>query len=219
MQLSDPIRCADLGTAVTLRREMLDAIDHKLAQSARQDDLLWPTAPVEEESESSADRAYLLSMRERYRLETPEPALTDPSMSSLLPPKWSTISLHLTPDRDNLIIVRHRRQTEPVVFKLPLDRLARREGEDESFTHEDAMNELINIIASTKLSSQNAKHVKTRDEREAWWQERQELDNRLKELLQMIEDIWLGAFKVCHIPCRPNSTSVTECCFSTEHLP
>ncbi|GAA5910865.1 separase [Sporobolomyces salmoneus] len=197
----------DLGTAVTLRREMLDAIDHKLAQTIRQDDLLWPAPSVEEEGDEhpSSDRRLLVTMRDRYRLETPEPALTDPSMSSLLPPKWTTISLHLTSERDNLIIVRHRKDSEPVVFKLPLDRLARREGEDESFTYDDAINELNNIIASTKLSSQNAKHVKTREEREAWWKERQDLDNRLKDLLQMIEDNWLGAFKsvFCDVRAHP----------------
>jgi hypothetical protein len=117
-------------------------------------------------------------------------------MSSILPANWSTISLHLTTDRDNLILVRHRRESEPIVFKLPLDRLARREGEDESFTYDNAINELNDIIASTKVNSQNAKNVKTREEREAWWQERQELDTRLKDLLQMVEDNWLGAFKV-----------------------
>ncbi|GAA6018536.1 hypothetical protein JCM11491_006438 [Sporobolomyces phaffii] len=189
----------DLGTAVTLRREMLDAIDHKLAQSTRQDDLLWPSllfeVEREEHQDASTERQLLLTMRDRYRLETPEPALTDSSMSSLLPPKWSTISLHLTPDRDNIIVVRHRRDSEPVVFKLPLDRLARREGEDESFAYVDATNELAEIISATKINAANAKHVKTREERESWWQERQELDGRLKELLQMIEDVWLGAFK------------------------
>jgi separase len=184
---------------------MLDAIDFKLARSTRQDDLLWPSSTIEEgeaedEEEGPNDHRLLLSMRDRYRLETPEPALTDSSMSSLLPAKWSTISIHLTPERDNLVIVRHRRESEPIVFKLPLDRLARREGDDESFTYDDAINELNDIIGSTKVNAQNAKNVKTREEREAWWQERQELDSRLKELLQTIEDVWLGAFKVRRRP-------------------
>ncbi|GAA5928121.1 separase [Sporobolomyces koalae] len=197
----------DLGCAVTLRREMLDAIDHKLAQTTPQDDLLWPATAVEGDGEDQpAERQHLLTMRERYRLETPEPALTDAAMSALLPPNWSAVSLHLTPERDNLIIVRHRRDTDPVLFKLPLDRLARREGEEETLTYDDAITELNDIIATTKVNAANAKFVKSREEREAWWQERQQLDERLKDLLQNIEDVWLGAFKSifcdarCHSP-------------------
>ncbi|GAA5868801.1 hypothetical protein JCM1840_005124 [Sporobolomyces johnsonii] len=188
----------DLGVAVTLRREMLDAIDHKLTDSARHDDLSWPSVdPPSLNDDDDSNRQLLQTMRDRYRLETPEPILTDASMSSLLPPSWSTISLHLSSERDCLVLVRHRRDAEPIVFKLPLDRLARREGEEEeeAFTYDVAAGELKEIIELSNAGTQNAKHVDGKEARAAWWQERKQLDRRLQELLQTVEGAWLGAFK------------------------
>ncbi|GAA5958016.1 hypothetical protein JCM21900_004746 [Sporobolomyces salmonicolor] len=188
----------DLGIAVTLRREMLDTIDHKLAESARHDDLSWPSVDPPSLKDDDVPHLQLLqAMRERYRLETPEPILTEASMSSLLPPSWSTISLHLSSERDCLVLVRHRRDAEPIVFKLPLDRLARREGEEEeeAFTYDVAASELKEIIELSNAGTQNAKHVDGKEARAAWWQERKELDRRLQELLQTVEGAWLGAFK------------------------
>ncbi|GAA5908652.1 hypothetical protein JCM5296_006001 [Sporobolomyces johnsonii] len=188
----------DLGVAVTLRREMLDAIDHKLTDSARHDDLSWPSVdPPSLNDDDGSNRQLLQTLRDRYRLETPEPILTDASMSSLLPPSWSTISLHLSSERDCLVLVRHRRDAEPLVFKLPLDRLARREGEEEeeAFTYDVAAGELKEIIELSNAGTQNAKHVDGKEARAAWWQERKALDRRLQELLQTVEGAWLGAFK------------------------
>ncbi|GAA5821500.1 hypothetical protein JCM3770_000600 [Rhodotorula araucariae] len=187
----------DLGVAVTLRREMLDAVEHKLAAHARQDDLTWPTIePLPAPNEMSDYKAHLHCLRDRYRFETPEPALVEVPLSALMPSSWSALTLHLTPERDSLILCRHRRNADPLVFKLPLDRLARREGEDdEAFTYEVAAAELKDIITSSNAGTQNAKLVDGREARSAWWAERKELDERLGTLLQTIEDAWLGAFK------------------------
>ncbi|GAA5885666.1 hypothetical protein JCM6882_007518 [Rhodosporidiobolus microsporus] len=187
----------DLALAVTLRREMLDAVEHKLCLSFRHDDLNWPSttlAPHLSSKDSSPDQ--LRRLYDRYRVETPEPVLTDSSVSSLLPASWSAITIHLTPEQDSLILVRHRRSCEPLLFKLPLDRLARREGEeDDAFTYEVALGELKEIINLSNEGTQQAKHVDGREERVAWWAARKELDQRLQNLLQTMEDAWLGAFK------------------------
>lgn len=190
----------DLGLAVALRREMLEAIDYKIADSARQDDLHWPlldspTASIDSCGES-AELQYLIAMRERYRTEAPDPILTETAFSAVLPEQWTTISIHLSPERDCLLLVRHRRGGEPLVFKLPLDRLARREGEDESFTYDIALEELQDIVLANNNTAQNAKNIKDKEARAVWWAERKELDERLKVLTQTIEDDWLGAFKV-----------------------
>ena len=179
---------------------MLDAVEHKLAAQARQDDLTWPIvdAPVPDAIDQAA--AVLHSLRERYRFETAEPTLVDAPLSSILPAAWTALTLHLTPERDSLIICRHRRDADPLVFKLPLDRLARREGdEDDAFTFEVASAELKDIIATSNLGTQNAKFVDGKEARAAWWAERKELDRRLQTLLETIEGAWLGAFKVRYV--------------------
>lgn len=178
---------------------MLEAIDYKIADSARVDDLHWPlleSAPASDESTQSSTLKYWTALRERYRSEAPELNLTDAPFSTILPENWTTVSIHLSTERDCLLLVRHRRREEPLVFKLPLDRLARREGEDESFTYDIALEELTDIITTNNRAAQNAKHIKSKEERLAWWGERKELDERLKVLTQTIEDDWLGAFKV-----------------------
>ncbi|GAA6027635.1 hypothetical protein JCM8097_007957 [Rhodosporidiobolus ruineniae] len=187
----------DLAVGVTLRREMLDAIDHKLAISARHDDLHWPTlSPSPTITTDEGDKASLHSLRERYRLESAEPILTDSSLSAILPESWSAISIHLTPEHDSLILVRHRHASDPVLFKLPLDRLARREGDEEdALTYAVAAAELKDIIDRSNEGTQNAKHVDGKEQRAAWWAARKELDQRLEALLQNMEDAWLGAFK------------------------
>lgn len=191
------ISSADLAVAVTLRREMLDAVEHKISTSARHDDLIWPATTLPPSSSSDDSYAeHLYGLRERYRIESAEPNLTDSALSSVLPDKWSAISIHLTPEHDSLIIVRHRRASDPLLFKLPLDRIARREGEDDGLTYEVAIAELKNIIENSNAGTQSAKHVQGKEERVAWWQTRKELDERVQTLLQTMEDAWLGAFKV-----------------------
>jgi separase len=176
---------------------MLDAVEHKLAASSRHDDLNWPDLSLPLPSSSpSAEIDHLHSLRDRYRIESAEPILTDSSLSTILPSHWSAISIHLTPEHDSLIIVRHRRACDPLLFKLPLDRIARREGEDDGLTYEVALAELKNIIETSNSGTQSAKHVQGKEERAAWWTERKELDERLQSLLQTMEDAWLGAFKV-----------------------
>lgn len=188
----------DLGVAVTLKRDMLDAIDHKLADNARHDDLVWPRLDPLGASKAAEQptSAYWTALRERYRLESAEPTLTEPALSTILPESWTCVSMHLSPENDCLILVRQRRNSSPLVFRIPLDRLARREGEDESYAYDIALDELQDIVAASNLGAQSAKHVEGKEARSTWWAERKELDGRLKTLLETIENEWFGVFKV-----------------------
>lgn len=183
---------------------MLDAIDRKLAGSAAPDDIEWPTPdlPTSASHESLIDASrpmldFWTSARERYRTESAEPTMTDPTLSTILPPNWTVVSLHLATERDCLLAVRHRHGSNPLIFKLPLDRFARREDEEEeSFTYDVALGELRDIIVASNAGAQNAKDVAGKDARAAWWKERKDLDMRLQNLTLMMEESWLGAFKV-----------------------
>lgn len=188
----------DLGLAVTLRREMLDAIDYKLDDQAAQDDFIWPTLDdaIHPPSSPTSTRTYWTSIRDRYRYESPDLSLTDAGLSSQLPKNWTVVSIHLTAENDSLILVRHTYSADPVIFKLPLDRLARREGDEDAFSYADAMGELKEIIRDSNTSAQNGKFALEKEGRAAWWKERKELDARLKLLTENLEDVWLGAFKV-----------------------
>ncbi|BGP62219.1 separin protein [Rhodotorula toruloides] len=196
----------DLGVAVSLRREMAEAVEQRLDRAIRRDDMTWPSLDLAPVPTSEDIDEHLLKARDRYRFEAAEPILTEQSISTLLSPAWSVLTLHLTPEHDALIISRHRHTDEPIVFKLPLDRLARREGEEEdAFTFDVAMNELQDIIERNNSGAQNAKLVDGKEQRAAWWAERKELDQRLGNLLQTVEDAWLGAFKSVFYDARLHS--------------
>lgn len=198
---------ADLGLAVTLRREMLDAIDYKLDDQAAQDDFTWPTLDdkILPPSSTKSIRSYWTTIRERYRYESPDLSLTDPGLSSQLPKNWTVVSIHLTAENDSLILVRHTSNVDPVIFKLPLDRLARREGDEDTFSYSIAKDELGEIIRESNISAQNGKFATEKEGRAAWWKGRKELDARLKVFTENLEEVWLGAFKVC-----PSSSPVSS---------
>lgn len=179
---------------------MVEAIDFKLQDRALHDDLVWPTPESSPTAltrpNNNVELGYWSGIRDRYRLESAEASLVDPNFSTILPSHWTVVSLHLTPERDALLLTRHRYASEPVVFKLPLDRVARREGEDESFTYDIAIEELRDIVKLSNAGITRAKDVNTKEEKVTWWTERKELDERLKTLTESIEVNWLGAFKV-----------------------
>jgi separase len=179
---------------------MLEATEQRLTARSIQDDLIWPIVKAVDEPLPHIQKTPLDSfwsgVRDRHRHEAVEVPLTDPSLSTILPSKWTTISIHLASEQDSLVLVRHRRDTETIVFRLPLDRYARREGEDESFTYDAASSELQDIIVLSNAGAQRAKDVDGKEMRTGWWKERRELDARLGVLLEMMENNWLGAFKV-----------------------
>lgn len=204
---------------MTLRREMVDATTARQSRIHRLDDLTWPSPasqviePTIVDAQADPVTPPLEIMRERYRLETAEPALTETRVSDLLPPPWTLVTVCLSGDADALLISRQRGGGDAIVLKLPLDRLARREGDEElSLPYHVAAATLRNIIERSNAGTQNAKFVNSPEGRAAWWQERKDLDGQLEALLEGIEDVWLGAFKVRAIAwlCRRSILSVSS---------
>jgi separase len=214
-------------SAITLQRELLEAIDSKFLD-VDMDDLQWPTLKGDKQA------ATLKSVSTKPKAETPRPTngRTTPSDTSddeedeeqaglkaywadvrskhaantfvdgytydlnALPSEWAVISINVTEDRNTMFVSRHQKGSEPLVFCLPLDRQGRREGEDDMFTYEAAMAELMEIIDTSNRMARGAKHVTTTEGRVAWWADRKALDKRMEELLTNVEFCWLGAFKV-----------------------
>jgi separase len=198
--------------AVALRREMLEAIDRKLDSRSTppREDLAWPslaapsttgTATSEEETTFSK---YWSSIRERYRCPAEEEY--GESFRHRLPAHTSVVSIHVSWDEDSMLLVRHCRDREPVIFRLPFDRVGRRDDEDELFTFAVAREELMDIVRRNNEGTKRAKDIGDGPERTMWWKERRELDERLGNLLANIEHRWLGAFKVGrkHLLLRPD---------------
>ncbi|KAG2081359.1 peptidase family C50-domain-containing protein [Suillus cothurnatus] len=225
-------RLLDASSAITLRREMLEAIQYKFP-SVQFDDLEWPlmtpsgspllrkrssrfrrlrTSSAEEASKDDDDpnasmTAYWDSIRETYAEQTLDTSLLSATAMSQFPSHWTVVHISLTPDKSTLFISRQNVSSEPLMFCVPLK--GRRESdEDEHLTFDDAIKELAEIIRLSDQGTRNAVNVRNDDPRAraAWWAERNTLDKRMQELLENIEFCWLGAFKTILSPVAPIST-------------
>nr|XP_018264106.1 uncharacterized protein I303_03986 [Kwoniella dejecticola CBS 10117]OBR86264.1 hypothetical protein I303_03986 [Kwoniella dejecticola CBS 10117] len=217
------------SSAITLQRELLEAIDCKFVDIVNAD-LTWPSfVNTDKETEQAQGmdvdklddsievvtedlddhdgklRSYWDIIKAKY---SANPIVsTDPVALDILPTEWSVISINVTDDRNTMFISRHQRNHQPIVFCLPLDRQGRREGEDDEslFTFDSAINEMKDIIDRSNDTARTAKGVVTREDKIAWWEERFRLDAKMKALCESIEFVWLGAFKTIFSPRLPNS--------------
>lgn len=81
-----------------------------------------------------------------------------------------------------------------VIFKLPLTRLATRQGETDGLTYHDVMEEFAGIMKMNKQTTTDARCT-TKQSRRKWLDSRIALDLQLKDLLTRIENVWLAGFK------------------------
>ncbi|KZT53093.1 hypothetical protein CALCODRAFT_557695 [Calocera cornea HHB12733] len=214
----------ELSSGTSLHRQVLESIDMKLRSSKHTKDLEWPAiAPSpnleksrprwaqdpdlpedgesSDEDDESSESMYWQSTRERYQALLSDVGVQGPAQVDMLPPNWTVISINVTEDQSTMLVARHRPQHEPLILCLPLDRQGKREGDDDQFTFQSALDELDDIIQSSNEGILAAKEVAGKDATASWWSERSELDRRLGELLETMEFCWLGAFKT--VMCEP----------------
>ncbi|KAF1974256.1 hypothetical protein BU23DRAFT_505166 [Bimuria novae-zelandiae CBS 107.79] len=142
--------------------------------------------------------------REVY-LQWPKPTMDRPSLVSptdfqhgyidIIPDSWTAISLALSDEQDEIYITRFERGNSPFVLRLPLGRHSSRDLDEEEFTFTDGKREFEEIIELSDFTTRNAKDLTSREGRKQWWEDRQALDDKLRELLLNIENIWIGGFK------------------------
>ncbi|KAJ4358183.1 separin protein [Didymosphaeria variabile] len=126
---------------------------------------------------------------------TASPAEFQHDYIDIIPETWTAVSLALSEEQDELYITRYQRNTSPFVLRLPLSRHSSRDLDEEEFTFADGRRELEEIIELSDFTTRNAKDLTSREGRKQWWDDRQALDTKLRELLLNIEKIWLGGFK------------------------
>jgi separase len=211
----------DTSASITLRREMLDAIQNKFPDVHTFDDLQWPLmtpngTPLprqknrhharlegltglddEEDTEETSLKRYWETIKAKYKSQVFDATSLSTSRVEMLPSNWTVVNISVTEDKSTMFMTRQRANTEPLMFCLPLK--GRRENdEDEHLTFDDALSELREIIKLSDEGTRRAVNVMNDDPqaRAAWWAERSALDKRMQELLENIEFCWLGAFKV-----------------------
>lgn len=113
----------------------------------------------------------------------------------MVPKNWSVISMSLSDNRHDLYITKFQAGHSPFVLRLPLERANSRDVDSGIFNFEHGQEELLDIIKQANETCHSARDFTAKGERNAWWAEREELDGRLKDLLETVESTWLGGFK------------------------
>ena len=115
----------------------------------------------------------------------------------IIPSSWNVITISLSEDRKELRLAKLQTTQTPFMLSIPLDRHCSRDGEDQIFGLDEGKSELLDIIDLANYSAHDAKSrdMSKKGAKTEWWEARAALDNRLKDLLQNIETIWLGGFR------------------------
>ncbi|KAF9970421.1 hypothetical protein BGZ73_006866 [Actinomortierella ambigua] len=108
----------------------------------------------------------------------------------ILPPSWTVVSLSMSIEQDTLYVNRLRAHTIPVILQLPLSRVKQRADRPDPLTYELALGELEDILKTSSETLQAGQSFVTREEKLAWWEARKELDDRMHNLLQVMQNHW-----------------------------
>lgn len=113
----------------------------------------------------------------------------------IIPFNWTVLSLSLSNSQDEIRIAKIRSDQTPFIITLPLNRHKSRDPDAEFFGFKNGKDELQEIIELANYSAHDAKNMARKGANSEWWEVREALDMRLKELLFNIENIWLGGFR------------------------
>lgn len=112
----------------------------------------------------------------------------------IIPKNWTAISISLSESRTELSITKLQAGHSPFVLRLPLGRNNSIDADEEVFGFEQGHSELLEVLRLANESSHDARDLTGREAKTAWWEEREALDARLRDLLENIEKVWLGGF-------------------------
>lgn len=113
----------------------------------------------------------------------------------IIPSTWNVVSLSLNETKNDLCVTKLKAGTSPFALRLPLDRASSRDADNEVFDFAQGRAELVELVQLANQSCHDARDMSQKGAKSAWWAEREELDGRLKDLLDTIEATWLGGFK------------------------
>ncbi|KAI1429297.1 peptidase family C50-domain-containing protein [Xylaria sp. FL1777] len=113
----------------------------------------------------------------------------------IIPETWNVVSLSLNETENELCVTKLQAGFSPFALRLPLDRASSRDVDNEVFNFPQGRSELLELIQQANRTCHDARDMTQKGAKSAWWAEREELDERLRQLLETIELTWLGGFK------------------------
>lgn len=123
----------------------------------------------------------------------------------IIPTSWTALSITLTESNEEILISRIRAGQNPFILRLPLSRQNGLDCDEETFSFQEGRAELQDIVDKSNFSSQDARDLSQRGAKTEWWETRNALDARLKDLLNNVERLWLGGFRGILSPASQNT--------------
>lgn len=149
--------------------------------SLKLDDACWPVSTTADAKRSSIGVAHDMFRFQRDYID-------------IIPKNWTAILISLSDSRTELSITKLQAGHSPFVLRLPLGRNNSIDADEEVFGFDQGQSELREILQLANESAHDARDMTGREAKAAWWEEREALDARLRDLLENIEKVWLGGF-------------------------
>ncbi|KAI0128421.1 peptidase family C50-domain-containing protein [Xylariales sp. AK1849] len=113
----------------------------------------------------------------------------------VIPKSWNVVSISLSDNKHDLCITKLQAGHSPFAIRLPLERASSRDADTEVFNFHQGRAEMLDIIEVANRTCHDARDMSSKGAKSAWWADREALDVRMKDLLENIEQTWLGGFK------------------------
>ena len=113
----------------------------------------------------------------------------------IIPATWTVITVSLSDTREELRVSKLRRGQSPFLLDIPLARQSCAASIDKEVTFDKVKEELAEVVGLASSSTHCATDTNGKGAKSQWWKARQALDARLKNLVVVIEKVWLGGFK------------------------
>ncbi|KAJ1337665.1 separase [Microdochium nivale] len=118
----------------------------------------------------------------------------------IIPRDWNVVSVSLGDGQHDLCITKLQAGHSPFAIRLPLERANSRDADIDVFDFHQGRSELLEVIGEINRTSHDARDMSQKGAKAEWWAEREALDERMKDLLDNIEQTWLGGFKGVFAP-------------------
>ncbi|KAL2016476.1 hypothetical protein VTK56DRAFT_3472 [Thermocarpiscus australiensis] len=171
----------ELARNLTWRRERKALLQEK--NPVKNDGTQWPPALAS----ANARRSSLGFTLDLHKIQK--------DYVDVVPKNWNVISMSLSEGNHDLCITKLQAGQSPFVIRLPLERASSRDADSDVFDFQQGRSELLEIITLINKTCHDSRDMSVKGAKSAWWAEREALDERLKELLENVEQIWLGGFK------------------------
>ncbi len=172
----------EMAKILSIERERNAIFADASALVSKADDLKWPQVLMPDDH------------REYARLSA-QAAVFQADYIDIIPAAWNVVSITLSESRQELVLTRYGTGHSPFIVRVPLERNASREADEEEFGFDQGRAEMLEIIAHANSSAHAGQEATSKVAKAKWWKDRDDLNRRLSELLQNIENVWLGGFR------------------------